>query len=360
MWMILALPILIIFCGGALATYGIMVSLSIGIKIAVYAIGILIFFAITDGLILLIVYLYKNCETKVEKIFCVFFVTTLLVILVITILFNLRSTNITVVNESQNEIITEIHLIPVTDDTKRKETKVFANDALDAKNRFTDKMTERCKKFGLNYKKGQEWFYLKENEKDLVCGLWNSESYSFRVPKGTWIISLKTVNRNTRNYYSVIYNQNAFCTHLGENLSFKYSGEDISLTEHQKAEHMPEVIDKYLKKEVSKKFEPNLIVITKNADDVSSGLFITNKSQYTTFPEIKIGNYEFYCLVPGNTYIANCYITEWHGTERKEIINEDKEVAINTDRVVFYFDQEKRTVKQLQASGNYVKCKIAN
>lgn len=357
MWMILALPILIIFCGGALATYGIMTALSIGVKITVYAIGFLFFFAITTGLILLIVYMYKNCETKVEKIFCVFFVTSLLVISVVAILFNLKSTNITVVNGSQNEIITEIHLIPVSDETKRKETKVFDNNALDFENLFTDEMTKRCKKFGLNYKKGQEWFYLKENEKDLVCGLWNSESYSFIVPKGTWIITLKTVNRNTRNYYTVIYNQNAFCTHLGENLSFTYSGEDISLTEHQKSQYMPEVIDKYLKKEVAKKFEPNLIVITKKAHNVISNVIIKNESQFTIFPDFNVDKYDFRCLIP-DTYTAKVYFSEWNGNHYVEVFSEERELNITHDRIVLYFDEEKKTIKQLQASGNYAKLKI--
>lgn len=360
MLMMLALPILIIFCLGVFASYGIIVALSIGFKIVVYALFILIFSAITIGLTWVIVILYKGWKTKIGKVSFVLFITFCLGILLNFVLSKITTTNVTVVNETKDEIITEIHMIPIDSRANRKETKVYDNDDFGYKIRFTEEMTERCKKFGLNYKKGQEWFYLKGNEKDLVCGLWKSESYTFRVPKGTWIIALKTINSDKRIFYSVIYNQNVFCTHIGENLTFTYFEEEISLSERQKAKFMPEVIDKHLKKEVYKKFEPNLIVKTKSVSNVNSGLFIRDKSKVTTFPEIKIGNYVFYSLVPDNTYTVNYYFTEWHGYERKEVLNEDIEITINNDGMVLYLDQEKKTIKQLQSSGNYVKCKIDN
>lgn len=358
MWMMLSLPILIIFCGGALATYGIMAALSIGVKIAVYAIFILIFLAITTGLICLIVIPYRGCETKIGKVIWASFVTFCLGILLYVVFSRIKTTNITVVNESKNEIITEITMVPISEKYNIKETKVFDYKTLGHKIRFTDEMTERCKKLGLKYKKGEEWFSLKGNEKYLVSGLWNSESYTFQVTRGTWIITLKTINRNTENFYSVIYNQNAFCTHLGETLSFIYSGNDILLTEHQKAKFMPEIINKHLQKESSKKFEPNLIVITKDVENVSSSLFIHDTSQFTTFPKIKIGNYDFYCLAPDKIYSVNYHFAEWYDFERKEVLKEDKKITINNDGVVLYLDENKKTIKQSQASGNYAKVKI--
>ena len=191
MWIALSLPILLIFFVGALALYGIIVTFSVGLKIAVYAFIIIFYLIISIVLIWLISLPYRECKTKLSKFFYSVCVSICLLLIIIGLLFSMKTTNITVMNKSPNEIITEIHMIPIGDETNSKETKVFSYNTLGVKIRFTDEMTERCKKIGLQYKKGEEWFCLKENEKDLVCGLWTSEAYTFHVPKGTWIITLK-------------------------------------------------------------------------------------------------------------------------------------------------------------------------
>lgn len=339
-------------------------GLATGIKYSVYACLALFFLFILIGLFLLISKLYNKCETKGEKIFLSFSLTGLFLILSFVTLCKLKTTNITVVNESKNDIITEINIVPIGDESYSykptpEEIKVFDYKDVDYKIRFTDEMTERCKKLGFNYKKGQEWNFLTNNQKCIVSGLWQSESYTFKVPKGTWIIILKTINRVTENYYYVIYDKNVFCTHISENLCFSYSGEDISLTEHQKARFMPDIIDKYLEKEVAKKFEPNLIIIKKDSNSyISSGLIVSNESQ--SFPDIKKGKYIFKCLLP-DTYTAEAYFSEWNReSHSNEEIRKEMEITINKDYVVFYIDEEKKTIKQINSSINYKKIKIEN
>ncbi len=367
MWIIIAAPIAFIMALAFVAVAGdsinsLVASLAIGIKYSAYACLIVFFIFILMGLLLLLHNMYKHCETKGEKVFLSFTLTGLFSILVFVVLCKLKTTNITVVNESKDEIITEINIVPIDDESYPKETNIFNYKTFGFKIRFTDEMTERCKKLGLKYKKGEEWFSLKGNEKYLVSGLWNSESYTFKVPKGTWIITLKTINRNTENFYSVIYNKNAFCTHLGEKLSFTYTGEHISITDHQKAQYMPEIVDKHLKKENSKKFEPNIIIITKksNDHDIISGLIIKNESQFSTFPSFRKGKYEFLCLMPDNTYVTKVFFSEWNGSHYVEVFSEEKEITINKDRVIFYLDEDKKTVKQIDSSINYTKIKIEN
>lgn len=365
MWIIIAAPIAFIMALAFVAVAGdtinsLAASLAIGIKYSAYACLIVFFIFILIGLLLLLHIMYKHCETKGEKAFLSFTLTGLFLILVFVVLCKLKTTNITVVNESKDEIITEINIVPIGDESYPKETNVFNYKTFGFKIRFTDEMSERCKKLGLKYKKGEEWFSLKGNEKYLVSGLWNSEAYTFKVPKGTWIITLKTINRNTENFYSVIYNKNAFCTLLGETLSFTYTGEHISLTDHQKAQYMPEIVDKHLQKESSKKFEPNIIIITKKAKDIISGFIIKNESQLATFPHFNKGKYDFLCLMPDNTYSAKIYFSEWDGRHYVEVFSEEKEITINKDRIILYFDEDKKAVKQIDSSINYTKIKIEN
>ena len=371
MWIllvILAAPIAFIMSLAFVAVAGdtinsIISSLVIGIKFSAYACLIIFFLFILLGLILLIHILYRNCETKGEKIFLSFTLSGLLIVLVYMVSCKLKTTNITVVNNSKNDIITEIQLVTIENESfsykpNPKETKVFDYENVDYKIRFTEEMTERCKKLGFNYKKGQEWYSLNSNQKCMVSGLWQSESYTFRVPKGTWIIILKTINCSTENFYYVIYDKNAFCTHIGESLCFSYSGEDISLTEHRKAPFMPEIIDKYLEKEVSKKFEPNLIIITKESGLYSnSGLIIKNKSQ--SFPDIKKGKYEFKCLLP-NTYTVEIYFSEFKDNHYEKVFREEREITINKNCFIFYLDEGKKTIKQIDSSMNYKRFKLDN
>lgn len=364
MWLALSIPILLMFCGGALVLYGLMVAISVGVKIAVYAIIIIFYLVLSIGLIWLIRIPYRGCKTKEAKFFYSFCVSICLVIILGVFLSKLKTTTITVLNESKNDIITEIKIVPIGDESysykpNPKEITVFDYKDVDYKTRFTEEMTERCKKLGFNYKKGKEWHSLTSNQKCMVSGLWQSESYTFQVPKGTWIITLKTINRSTEKFYYVIYDKNAFCTHIGESLSFSYSGEDISMTEHQKASFMPEIIDKYLEKEVSKKFEPNLIIIKKDSDYyISSGLIVKNASQFTTFPNITKDKYTFRCLLPG-TYTAEAYFSEWNKESQSwEEKREEMEITINQDCVVFYLDEEKKTIKQINSSINYKKIKL--
>ena len=339
-------------------------GLAVGIKMSVYACLIIIILLILLGLILLIYWLYNKCETKGEKIFLSFTLTSLFLIFSFVVLCKLKTTNITVVNESKNDIITEINIVPIGDESysykpNPEEINVFNYKDVDYKNSFTDEMNEICKKLCFNYKKGQEWYSLTSNQKCMVSGLWQSESYTFKLPKGTWIIILKTINRSTENFYYVIYDKNVFCTHIGERLCFSYSGEDISLTEHRKSKFMPEIIDKHLEKEVSKKFEPNLIIIKKeSANYVSSGLLIHNEAQ--TFPNISKGKYSFKCILP-NTYSAEAYFSEWNKeSHSNDEIRKEMEITINKDYVVFYIDEDKKTIKQINSSINYKKIIIDN
>ena len=364
MWIALSVPVLLLFCGGALVAYGLMVAISVGVKIAVYTIIFIFYLVLSISLIWLISIPYRGCKTKEAKFFYSFCVSICLVILLGVFLFKLKTTTITVLNDSKNDVITEIKIVPIGDESysykpNPKEITVFNYKDVDYKIRFTDEMTERCKKLGFNYKKGQEWHSLTSNQKCMVSGLWQSESYTFNVPKGTWIITLKTINRSTENFYYVIYDKNAFCTHIGESLSFSYSGEDISMTEHQKASFMPEIIDKHLEKEVSKKFEPNLIIIKKeSANYVSSGLLIHNEAQ--TFPNISKGKYSFKCILP-NTYSAEAYFSEWNKeSHSNDEIRKEMEITINKDYVVFYIDEDKKTIKQINSSINYKKFKLEN
>lgn len=369
MWIIIAAPIAFIMALAFVAVAGdsinsLVASLAIGIKYSAYACLIVFFIFILMGLLLLLHIMYKHCETKGEKVFLSFTLTCLFSILVFVVLCKLKTTNITVVNNSQNDVITEIKIVPIGNESYSytpypKEIKVFDYKDVDYKTRFTEKMTERCKKLGFNYKEGQEWYSLNSNQKCMVSGLWQSESYTFRVPKGTWIIILKTINCSSENFYYVIYDKDAFCTHIGESLCFSYSGEDISLTEHQKASFIPEIMDKYLKKEVAQNFEPNLIIITKESHNyVSSGLIVKNQSQ--SFPDIKKGKYIFKCLLP-DTYTAEAYFSEWNReSHSNEEIRKEMEITINKDYVVFYIDEEKKTIKQINSSINYKKIKIEN
>ena len=122
---------------------------------------------------------------------------------------------------------------------------------------------------------------------------------------------------------------------------------------------MPDIIDKYLEKEVAKKFEPNLIIIKKDSNSyISSGLIVSNESQ--SFPDIKKGKYIFKCLLP-DTYTAEAYFSEWNReSHSNEEIRKEMEITINKDYVVFYIDEEKKTIKQINSSINYKKIKIEN
>ncbi len=222
--------------------------------------------------------------------------------------------------------------------------------------RGTEEMTTKSKTLGLKYEKGKEYFWLKDREKELVGGLWNSESCTSSIKKGIWIISIQTYNISTGESYFVIYTQNAIKTYLGEKLNFSYSGENISLIERKEPKYIPEFIDNHLEKEIPMKFEPNIIVITKNKNYCISGLFVSNG--INTFPEIEIGKYKFYSIKPNNTYTAKFYFSEWNGEEYVDVLNEKKDFTIENNNIVFFFDEDKKTIKQLQPVTNYAKFKL--
>lgn len=355
MLMILSIPILLIIVGGVVATYALISALSIALKILVY----ILLFVIIIGILWLLSIPYRKCDTKGEKFFYCLFVTICSGILFYVFISKINTTDISVINECKNEIITEVIVIPVDDDRYQLKEREILNSSLRAfRIRSTDEMTNKSRKLGFKYNKGEEYAYLKDDEQNLVGGIWNTEVSTNRIPMGAWIITLKTYNPSTGDYYYIIYTQNAFKTHLGEHISFSYSGEKISLMEREDSKYIPEIIGKHFEKEISKKFDPKIIVITKKTRNVISGLIIQNKSEVGLFPDIQKGKYEFYSVAPENTYTAKVYFSEWNGQHYVEVSNEIKEISVGQDCIVFYFDQEKKTVKQLQSIKNCEKFKL--
>ncbi len=354
MWMVLSLPILFILFGGMLVSYGIIVAFSIGLKILVFV----IIGCISIGFICLISIPYIKCESKLYKIMYCFGVSVILFLLLIPLISVIKLTNISVVNDSQNEIITEVTMVPVGNDYQTNENEILTPNIRAYRIRSTEEITDKSRRLGLNYEKGDEWFRLKDHEKEIVGGLWYTECFTAIIPKGSWIITLKTYNPTTGKYYSVIYNKNVFCTHLGEQLKFSYSGKELSLVEHTKSPYMPEAIDKHLKKELSKKFQPNLIVITKESEGIFSKLSINDKAQFTTFPELKRGDYTFYSLIPDNTYLAKFSMSIVDGIEVQYLLKEEKDLFISKKYTVMYIDEWKKEIQQIQSNVNYEKFQL--
>ncbi len=88
-------------------------GLATGIKYSVYACLLLFFLFILLGLFLLISELYNRCKTKGEKIFLSFSLTGLFLVLSFVVLCKINTTNITVVNERKNDIITEMNIVTI-------------------------------------------------------------------------------------------------------------------------------------------------------------------------------------------------------------------------------------------------------
>lgn len=399
MWMVLFVPILLTLVGFFVLIYVLLHVIAIAVNVISILFGIIFCLGLLYGLFVLYDKCF-SCKTKDEKRFF-FFCVTICLALMLMVFFSKTSffskqtaADISVLNESENEIITEINIVSVfsKDDgpktivgshfviSKNDDTNKVFDSYIQGENYHTkgyttirdaNKMTERCEKLGLNYSEDLKWKDLKKDEKILVGGLWNSDSYAFRLPQGTWIITLKTYDRDTKSFYSVIYTQDAFSSHSGESLKFSYSGEDISLIEHKKAKFIPETMDpetmdpetmdKQPEKEVLKKFEPNLIIINQEEDGVhQSGLCFENVSDFTTFPTIRRGKYEFYCLEPNRTYTAELYFSKWNGWNYEKTFSKEKKFTINNDCAVFYIDEKKQTVKQMKTPINYKKIKIDN
>lgn len=361
MWIVLSVPILMIFVGGAIATYAFIGALTIGAKLviyAIYALGIVFFIVIVLGLVWIILIPYRNCESKGAKFFYCLCVTVCFGIIIFLVLAKIDSTDISIKNKSKNEIITEITMIPI-DNVYQSEEREILKSRHRAKNiAFTEEMTDKSKKLGMKYETGKEWYYVNRDEEELLGSLWNSESFSYRIPKGPWIIAIQTYNISTRKYYYVIYDKNVFKTHFGEQLNFSYTGDDISLVEREKSRYIPAFVDKHLKKEISKKFEPNLIIITKEIKGLSSGITIDHKTDFCVFPDIKKGKYEFYSLVPNFTYSANLHMYDMSGEKTETVISEEKMLPITQEYIVFYIDEENKSIKQIQSTVNYNKFEI--
>lgn len=356
MWILLSVPILILFCGGAIAFYGIITSVAKGLEILVIGFFIIIYLIIAIVLLWLLSIPYRNCKTKGAKVFYCLCVTVCFCILLNVFFSTKEFTDISFVNESKNEIITDVKMISLEDKYLAKEVKIFKPSLKAYKIRGTEEMTNRCKTLGMKYEKGYEWFHFSKRDEELVGGLWSSESCSSSISKGIWIIAIETYNISTGESYLVVYTQNAFTTYVGEQFSFSYSGENISLIERKEPEFIPKFIDNHRKKEVPMRFEPNIIVITQNQKYGTSS-FLIHDSVYT-FPVIHVGKYDFYSIEPNKTYTATFNILKWNDNKYDQILKENKEFTIENNNIVFYFDVDRKFIKELQPITNYAKFKL--